>query len=254
MDITDRKRADEALRTAQAELAHVTRVTTLGELVASIAHEVNQPLAAIVTNGDAGLRWLGRNPPELGRVRASLETMISDSMRASEVVRRIRGLVRKTGPQKASLDINVCIQEVISLVQHEVAIQRVALQLELAPLLPPVLGDKVQLQQVIINLIINGIEAMASVTNRQRELVIRSREQGDHVLVAVQDCGVGIEPGSETRLFQAFFTTKPGGMGMGLSICRSIIEAHNGRLWASSDADVGATFQFTLPSHREGTH
>jgi signal transduction histidine kinase len=252
MDITERKRADEALRTAQAELAHVTRVMTLGELAASIAHEVNQPLAAIVANGDAGLRWLDRNPPDLARVRASLESMISDGMRAGEVVRRIRGLARKTGPQKALVDFNACIQEVVSLVQHEVATHRVSLQLEFAPQLPPVLGDKVQLQQVIINLIINGIEAMASVTNRQRRLVIGTCEQGAHVLVAVQDCGAGIDPESETRVFQAFFTTKPDGVGMGLSICRSIIEAHGGRLWVSSRAEIGTTFQFTLPSHREG--
>jgi signal transduction histidine kinase len=251
MDITDRKRADEALRTAQAELAHVARVITLGELTASIAHEVSQPLAAIAANGDAGLRWLDRNPPELGDVRTSLEMMISDSMRAAEVVHRIRSMVRKTAPQKSLLDINVCIQEVISLVQHELAVHRVSLQLELTPLLPPVHGDRVQLQQVIMNLIINGIEAMASVTDRQRELVISSCEQVDNVLVAVRDCGEGIGSGSETQLFQAFFTTKLGGMGMGLSICRSIIEAHRGRLWASSDAEVGATFQFTLPSRRD---
>jgi len=251
MDITERKRADEALRTAQSELAHVTRVITLGELAASIAHEINQPLAAIVTHGEAGLRWLARNPPELGEVRSSLEATVGNGVRAGEIVRQIRGLAKKASPQKTLVDINGCIQEIISLVQHEMAAHRVSLQLRLSPTLPSVLGDKVQLQQVIVNLIINGIEAMTSVTDRQRELVIRSCQQGDHVLVSVQDCGVGIAPEREHQLFQAFFTTKPGGLGMGLSICRSIIEGHLGRLWASSHAE-GATFQFALPIHHEG--
>jgi C4-dicarboxylate-specific signal transduction histidine kinase len=251
MDITERKRADDALRSTQLELAHLTRVVTLGELAASIAHEVNQPLAAIVSNGEAGLRWLRRNPPELDEVRASLEAMIRDGLRAGEVVHRIRGLAKKADSQKALVDINACIQEIIPLIQHELAAQRVSLQLRLSPMLPPVLGDKVQLQQVIINLIVNGIEAMTAVTDRQRELVIRSGENETNVLVAIQDCGVGIDAESEAQLFDAFFTTKPGGLGMGLSICRSIIEAHLGRLWASGHAGVGATFQFTLPIHRD---
>jgi PAS domain S-box-containing protein len=255
IDMTDRKRAEERLRAseqrfvdAQMELAHVTRITTLGELAASIAHEVNQPLAAVVANAEASLRWLRRATPDLDEACRSVEWIINDGNRASEVIRRVRALANKTEIEKVPLDVNEIIREVITLVQRELIGHRVSLQMELAPALPPVLGDRVQLQQVIINLVMNGAEAMQSVTDRPRELVIRScQDDTRQVLVGVTDCGVGISAGNADRLFDAFFTTKSGGMGMGLSICRSIMEAHDGRLWATANAPRGATFQFTLP-------
>jgi PAS domain S-box-containing protein len=250
-DITAMIRADhaeEALRKAQAELAHVARVTTLGELTASIAHEVNQPLAAVVANAEASLRWLDRPTPDMDAVRRSVEWIIDDGNRAGEVIRRVRALANKTEIEKVALDVNDLVREVVALVQLELINHGVSLQTELAPTPPRVLADRVQLQQVIINLVMNGIEAMQSVTDRQRELVIRSREdETQQVLVSVTDCGVGISAENADRLFNAFFTTKSGGMGMGLSICRSIIEAHGGRLWATANLPHGATFQFTLP-------
>jgi PAS domain S-box-containing protein len=252
MDVTERNRAQEALHRAQEELAHVARVTTLGELSASIAHEVNQPLAAILTNGQAGLRWLGHDPPDLDEVRGAVKRIVGDADRASEVIRRIRELSRKTAPQKARLDLNEVIKEVIPLVRREMATHRVALQLELAPALPPVLGDRVQLQQVLINLVINAIQAMAPVTGRPRTLVIRSRpHDAGQALVEVQDSGVGIDAENLARLFGTFFTTKPDGMGMGLSICRSIIDAHGGEVWVSCNDGPGITVRFTLPSSQE---
>ncbi len=230
------------------ELAHVARVTTLGELTASIAHEVNQPLAAIVTNGEVCMRWLDREVPDLAEVREALDDMISNGRRASEIIHRLRALSRKTETQKVALNINDAISEVIPLVQQEALGHRVSLRLDLAPTLPAVLGDRVQLQQVIINLMVNGIEAMATVTDRSPELVVRSQlDDSGHVLVAVEDSGVGIDPENAKRLFNAFFTTKPSGMGMGLSICRSIIENHGGRLWVSPRTPHGTTFRFTIP-------
>jgi PAS domain S-box-containing protein len=256
MDITDEKRAQEALQQIQAELAHVTRVTTLGELTASIAHEVNQPLAAVVTNAESSLRWLGRTPPELGEARIAIERLVKDAHRASEVIKRIRSLATFSDPEYAPLDINSAIDDTLHLLRRELLLQRIALKLDLAADLPPVLGDRVQLQQVVINLVMNGIESMAKVSERQHELIIRSRrhdgEASDKIVVAIQDSGTGIDPEIADRLFAAFFTTKSGGMGMGLSICRSIIEDHDGRLWASSNDSVGATFQFTVPVHRSG--
>jgi PAS domain S-box-containing protein len=254
-DITATIRADhaeQALREAQAELAHVTRVTTLGELTASIAHEVNQPLAAVVANAEACLRWLDRETPDLAGARRSAEWVINDGIRASEVVRRVRALAHKTDIEKVPLDVNDIVEEVIALVPRELASHRVSLRTELAPDLPKILGDRVQLQQVIINLVMNGIEAMQSITDRPRELVIRSRhEEMQRVLLDVTDCGVGISAENADRLFNAFFTTKSSGLGMGLSICRSIVEAHGGRLSASGDEGRGATFQFVLPVHQE---
>jgi NO-binding membrane sensor protein with MHYT domain len=250
--LSEQKRAEEALRQAQADLAHVTRVTTLGELTASIAHEVNQPLTAIVTNGDVCLQWLDREVPDLGEVRDCVRDMVTNGRRASEIIQRLRTLSRKTETQKVALDINDAIGEVIPLVQQEVINHRVALRLELAPRLPPVLGDRVQLQQVVINLIVNGMDAMASVDGRPRELAIRSQRHGpDQVLIAVRDTGVGIDPQSVGGIFEAFYSTKPSGMGMGLSICRSIIESHGGTIWASPNEGPGATFQFALPSRLE---
>ncbi len=248
-DITERKRAEEALSVAQAELAHVSRVMTMGEMTASIAHEVNQPLAAIIANGDACLNWLERTTPDLEKVRAAVEQIILAAKRGGEVIGRIRALVKKTKAQKTSLDISEVAEEVAALVHGEARKHGVSLRTELAPALPPIEGDRVQLQQVILNLLMNGIEASEGVEDRPRELMIRSQlYSSDSVLVAVQDAGVGFDPDQMPRLFDAFFTTKPGGMGIGLSISRSIIEAHRGRLWASRNAGPGATFQFVLPA------
>jgi PAS domain S-box-containing protein len=257
LDLTERKEAEQNLREserryreAQAELAHVTRVTTLGELTASIAHEVNQPLAAVLANAGACLRWLDRETPDLDGVRSSVEWIIKDGTRAGEVIQRIRGLLKQSDAQKAPLDINDLVGDGIALVQRELLSHQVSLRTELAPALPQVLADRVQLQQVIINLVINGIEAMQAVTDRPRELAIRTHQNEAHqILVAVKDRGVGISAEDADRLFNPFFTTKASGMGMGLSICRSIIEAHGGRLSAANNAGPGATFQFTLSLH-----
>ena len=247
--LSEQKRAEEALREAQADLAHVTRVTTLGEIAASIAHEVNQPLAAVVANAEACLRWLDRGTPDLDAARRSVEWIIDDANRAGEVIRRVRALANKSDVEKAPLDINDVVKEVIALVQGELVSHRVSLRMEFANALPVVPADRVELQQVVINLVMNGIEAMQSVTDRPRELLIRSlQDETQQVLVSVTDCGVGISAENADRLFNAFFTTKTNGMGMGLSICRSIIEAHGGRLWASANLPHGATFQFTLPA------
>jgi C4-dicarboxylate-specific signal transduction histidine kinase len=255
VDMTARKRAEEKLRIseqrlheAQMELAHITRVTTLGELTASIAHEVNQPLAAVVANAEACLGWLDREIPDLNAARRSVQWIIEDGNRASDVIRRVRALANKTSLEKALLDINEIIREVIALVQRQLMGHQVSLQMELAPVLPMIPADRIQLQQVMINLVMNGIEAMQSVTDRPRELVIRSRQdETGQVLVTVADCGVGISAADADRLFSPFFTTKSSGMGMGLSICRSIMEAHGGRLWATANLPHGAEFQFTLP-------
>jgi PAS domain S-box-containing protein len=247
-DLTEHVLASEALREAQMELAHVTRVTTLGELAASIAHEVNQPLAGIAANAAACLRWLDRETPDLEEARRSVRWIMDDGNRASEVIRRVRALANKTDIEKVVLDLNEVIREVIALVQRELTSHRVSSRMELIPALPMILGDRVQLQQVVINLVMNGIEAMQSVTDRPRELVIRSRrDETQQVFVSVTDCGVGIAAENAGRLFNPFFTTKSSGMGMGLSICRSIVEAHGGRLWATANIPHGATFQFTLP-------
>jgi PAS domain S-box-containing protein len=255
LDLTERKRAEEELREserryreAQMALAQVNRVTMMVELTASIAHEVNQPLAAVVANAEACLRWLDRETPDLAAARRSVEWVIDDGNRAGEVIRRVRALANKSDIEKVPLDVNDVVRGVIALVQRELTSHQVSLQMELAPALPMTLGDRVQLQQVMINLVMNGIEAMQSTTDRPRELVIRSRQDDAHgVLVSVTDCGVGISPEDADRLFNVFFTTKSGGMGMGLSICRSIVEAHGGRLWATANVPHGATFQFTLP-------
>ena len=247
-DITERKRAEDALQRAQAELAHVTRLTTLGQLAASIAHEVNQPLAAIVADANASLNWLAAAKPELERVRETLVAIATDGHRAADVIQRIRQLATKTEPGKAQLDVNDVVRDVVGLVRAEVARYEITLTLESASPLPSVVGDRIQLQQVVLNLVMNAIEAMASVTGRPRKLVIRSERHDDDVVrVAVHDTGVGLKASDVDRVFSAFFTTKPGGMGMGLSISRSIIEAHGGRLWAAPNEPHGAIFQFSLP-------
>jgi PAS domain S-box-containing protein len=240
--------AERALSKAQAELAHVTRVTTLGEMTASIAHEVNQPLTAVVANAEACLHWLNRGTPDLDAMRRSMEWIIDDGNRASEVIRRVMALAKKTNVEKVPFDVNNVISEVVALVQRQLINHRVSVRMDLAPALPAILGDRVQLEQVVINLVINGVEAMQSVTDRPHELVIRSdQDETQQVLVSVTDCGVGIAAQHAERLFNAFFTTKANGMGMGLAICRSIIEAHGGRLWATANRPHGATFHLTLP-------
>ncbi|MFK4382732.1 PAS domain S-box protein [Bradyrhizobium sp. USDA 223] len=244
--------AEDALRKAQAELAHVTRVTTLGELTASIAHEINQPLAAVIANADACLAWLQRNPPDLKAARRSVEWIIEDGRRAGDVIRHVRALAKRSDIEMVPLDANAVVREAVALVQREMASHGVSVRMELSSALPKIFGDRIQLQQVLINLIMNGIEAMADVHDRPRELAIRSQASGDGAMqVSVSDCGTGISEQAIDRLFTPFFTTKSSGMGMGLSICRSIIEAHGGRLSAIPNQERGATFQITLPLHRE---
>ena len=236
----------EALQETQTELAHVTRVMTLGELTASIAHEVNQPLAAIVTNGNATLRWLAQ--PNLGEARQAVHRIIKDSYRASEVIARVRTLVRKAPPRHDWIDLNEIILEVFALAENEARRNRVALKQDLPDDLPRVLGDRVQLQQVILNLVMNGMESIVKHNDGLRELsVASSNHEANTVRVAVRDTGEGLDSTSLDRLFDAFFSTKPGGMGMGLAISRTIIESHGGRLWAAANSPQGAVFQFSLP-------
>jgi len=259
LDLSERKTAEEKLREserrhreAQAELAHVMRVTTLGELTASIAHEVNQPLAALLANAEACQLWLDRGTPNLDGARRSVEWIIKDGNRAADVIRRVRGLLKKSDIEMSPLDVNDAVNDSIALVRRELLAYQVSLRMELAHALPVVLADRVQLQQVIINLVINGIEAMQSVTDRPRELTIRThQDEARHVLVTLKDSGVGISAADAEQLFNAFFTTKSSGMGMGLSICRSIIEAHGGRMWAEPNLPQGAIFHFTVPLHQE---
>jgi PAS domain S-box-containing protein len=252
VDVTATKQAEERLHKAQTELAHVSRVTMLGEMTASISHEVNQPLAAVVNAAGACLRWLDGTPPNLEEARRAAGWIIKEGNRAAEVIRRVRSLAKNAAPQKEPLDINGLIDEVMGLVQRELATRQVRWRLELAPALPIVLADRVQLQQVIINLVMNGVEAMQPVADRPHELIIRSyQDAARRLVVDVTDSGVGISADNADKLFNAFFTTKSGGMGMGLSICRSIIEAHGGRLSAANHAGPGARFQFMLPSYQE---
>jgi signal transduction histidine kinase len=243
----ERSRAERALREAQAELAHVTRVLAMGELTASIAHEVNQPLAAIVANANAGFRWLANPTPNLEEARNAISRIVRDGNRASDVIRRIRALVKKGDTEKTLLDINEVIQEVVSLTHSEIQKSGVVLKMNLAGGLPRIYGDRIQLQQVILNLVMNGIEAMNSVVDRPREMLIRSCEhESDQLLVAVRDSGIGIDRENLDQIFNTFYTTKSQGMGMGLAISRSIVENHGGKLWAVPNDGPGATFQFTL--------
>src|SRR5580765_942263 len=243
----ERSRAEHALREAQGELAHVGRVMIMGELTASIAHEINQPLAAVVANANACFRWLANSTPNLDEARDAISRIVRDGNRASDVIRRIRALVQKGDTEKTLLDINEVIQEVVSLTHSEIQISGVVLKMNLAASLPRVSGDRIQLQQVILNLVMNGIEAMNTVTDRPREMIIRSSaHESDKVLVAVQDSGIGLDAQNLEKIFDTFYTTKSQGMGMGLAISRSIVENHGGRLWAVPNDGPGATFQFTL--------
>jgi len=258
-DIEDLRRAEEELRRrearlrdAQMELAHANRVTTTGQLAASIAHEVSQPISATLTNANAARRWLGAEPPDLEEVRQALDRIIRDGGRASDIIGRIRALVRKAPPLNDQLDINETILEVIALTRSELRNSRTLLKTQLADGLPLISGDRVQLQQVMLNLILNAVEAMSGSSEATRELLIKTEQDGPGtVLVAVRDSGPGLKSESLDRVFDAFYTTKPGGMGMGLSICRSIVEGHGGRVWAMPNLPQGATFQFTLPQQQE---
>lgn len=253
-DISDRRQVEDGLTRAQRELAHVARVATLGELTASIAHEVNQPLAAVVTNGEACLRWLGRPVPDVGQARASVENMIKNGQRASEVVRRLRALSRKSDPSYAPLALADVVNDVVLLIGRELQGHRTALGVNVADGLPLVQGDRVQLQQVVMNLLMNGMQAMDGVGARPRRLVVeiaRSADGPKSIVLTVSDAGPGIDPASLGRLFDAFFTTRQDGMGMGLSISRSIVEAHGGRIWATNRPEGGARFHVSLPIAEE---
>lgn len=248
-DISQRKRAEEALQKAQTDLAHVTRVSTMGEMAASIAHEVNQPLAAIVTNGNASLHLLPKDVAGLEDVREAIDCIISDAMRASEVIKRIRATLKNAAPEKTSLNLNETIQETLALAAGELARSQVQVRMKLTASSQPILGDRVQLQQVMLNLILNGKESMSRPGWQQRDLVISTENtRPDEITVAVRDSGPGLDPHDRERLFDTFFTTKKDGIGLGLSISRTIVEAHGGRLWATTNEEAGATFQFTVPT------
>jgi PAS domain S-box-containing protein len=261
LELTERKRAEAEARESERryretlmELAHANRVTTMGQLTASIAHEVNQPITAAVINAEAALRWLGAQPPNLEEVRGALGLIVEDGTRAGNVIDGIRALIKKVPPRQACLDINEVIREVIALTRGEAAKTGVSVQTDLADGLPPIYGDRVQLQQVILNLIVNAIEAMSGVAETTRALLISTGQaEPGGMFVAVRDSGPGLDPASLEHLFNAFYTTKSGGMGMGLAICRSIIEAHEGQLCASANEPRGAVFQFTLPLQRDET-
>jgi PAS domain S-box-containing protein len=247
-DITERKRAEEALRQAQADLAHVSRVTTMGELTASLAHEVNQPIAAALTNAKTCVRWLARDTPNIEEARAAAMRIVEDGTRAAEIISRVRLLFSKGSPQRESVDVNDVIREMIVLLRGETAPYAISIRTELAADLPHVMGDRVQLQQVMMNLIINGIDAMKDVEG-PRELAIKSqRAENEQLMVSVSDTGVGLPLQQADQIFNAFFTTKLHGTGMGLSISRSIVESHSGRLWAADNSPRGASFHIVLPS------
>jgi PAS domain S-box-containing protein len=253
LDLTDRKRAERAYSQAQMELAHANRVATMGQLSASIAHEISQPIGAALSYANAASHWLAARPPNLEEVRRDLGFIVESGVRASEVIDRIRALVKKAPPRKDKVDINEAILQVIALTQNEMANNSISVRTQLAQALPAIQGDRVQLQQVMLNLSINAIEAMSGTSEGPRELLISTaKTDSEGVLVTVRDSGPGLAPESVDRLFDSFFTTKPGGLGMGLSICRSIIEAHQGRLWATANTPHGAVFQFNLPPYSYG--
>ncbi|WAC46955.1 ATP-binding protein [Asticcacaulis sp. SL142] len=251
LDITDRVQSQTELAKAQADLAHVSRVTTLGELTASIAHEVNQPLAAIVTNGEAALRWLNRPEPDMSEAHSAIARIISEGRRASDVIWKLRAMSVKAEPQSKPLDINDIIHDAVLLTRHEINSHQVALQLELADDLPQVMGDKIQIQQVIINFMLNSIHALSDISSHSRRLIITTTLDDQHrVKATVEDNGSGIPADHVEDVFSPFFSTRDEGMGMGLSICRSIIHAHHGQIWTSpaTRSQTGTVMQFTLPS------
>ncbi len=246
MDMTERKQTEEALHKAQAHLVHMTHLTMMGELAASIAHEVNQPLAAVVTNANACLRWLDREPPDLREAREAIRGIINDGKLGSEVISRIRALLKKEPPSSVRLNVNDMIKEMITLTPA--SLHGVSLRIELMDPLPDVSADRVQLQQVLLNLMKNAADSMKLVTTRPRELSVRTEVNAKRaVQVTIQDSGMGLDPKNIEQLFEPFYTTKPQGLGMGLSISRSIIEAHGGHLWAEPGERHGAIFRFTLP-------
>jgi signal transduction histidine kinase len=253
MDVSEGRRLEEQMHQARTELAHVARVMTLGELTAAIAHEVNQPLAALVTSGYACLRWLTAEPPDLEEARSLIKLMIDNGGRAAEVISRLRAMVKKSPPRKDLLNINDAIMEVIALIGAEAQRNRVSLETELSKDLPLVLGDRIQLQQVILNLITNAIQAMSGTDPADQRVLVASRKDGSkRTLVEVRDLGAGLEGIALDRLFDAFYTTKADGMGIGLAVSRTIIESHGGQLWASPNVPKGAVFQFWLPTSDDG--
>jgi C4-dicarboxylate-specific signal transduction histidine kinase len=258
MDIEDRRRAEEArerLRQIEADLAHFNRVSMMGELAASIAHEVNQPLTGIVSNGDACLRWLAADTPNVEEVREAVRDIVRDGKRAGEVIARIRAVTKRATMPSEKVDLNEAIGEVLALIGDEAKRKGATIRTHFADDLSPVSGDRVQLQQVVLNLVMNGIEAMSSVDERARELVITTRNiDTDQVVVSVEDSGVGLDPNTLSKIFEPFYTTKPAGMGMGLSISRSIVEHHGGRLWATAHNGPGTALQFSLPCEDRGSH
>jgi signal transduction histidine kinase len=253
IQIFSRRRAEAASQVAQADLARIARLTTIGEMTASIAHEINQPLGAIVTNSEAGLRWLGSATPDLGEVRTALTRIVRNGHRASEVIGRIRAMLKKDIDERVSLDFNALVEEVLVFARGEIDDHNIVLRTQLQQDLPKIFADRVQLQQVVLNLVLNGIDAMASTGDRERQLKVRS-EQDEHstVMLSVEDVGKGIDPDIKDRIFEAFFTTKSHGMGMGLSICRSIIASHGGRLLVLAAHPYGTVFQVELPVHQSG--
>jgi C4-dicarboxylate-specific signal transduction histidine kinase len=252
-DITERKRAEESLRQAQADLAHINRMTTMGELTASLAHEVNQPIAAASTNANTCLRWLTSESPNIEEARAAAMRIVKDSKRAGEIISRVRQLFKKGTSQRQLVDLNEIIREMIVLLRGETTRYNIFVRTDLAADLPQVMADRVQLQQVLMNLMINGIEAMKDAEGT-RELAIKSqRTENEEVVVSVSDSGVGLPPQQTEQIFNAFFTTKAHGTGMGLRISHSIIESHDGRLWAADNSPRGASFHFTLPTKIEAS-
>ena len=251
VDVTERKRAEEALQKAQVELAHATRVMTMGEIASSIAHEINQPLGAIVNYGNACLRLLKSGRANLTEMAGALSAIVNDAERASAIIARIRALSKKTPPEMALLQVGDLVTDILPLVRHQLTGRRIALKTALPGELSPILGDRIQLQQVLLNLVVNGIEAMSKVPEDQRQLVIEAQshvsEDKSFVLITVTDSGIGLKAEDLPRVFETFYTTKADGMGMGLAISRSIVEAHGGRLWATPNGDLGATFQLMLP-------